>query len=487
MGTLDDNPTKWDLQAQKEEPMFLRFCCSCCLAVAFSCSFVTSSFGQVPPAFRDTVDTVPAGWSGPVFQLSKDYPTTIPAEPKPWKAFDFKTQPKEYLQAILGYALEGNEAAQWKVQDNAVRKWYHAPGLLGTGTPTIAASGREFIHGLTRERVSPKNELHASQDKRVSNWAVGFFNPVAAYTIGKVWADPSAPNTTGVKFEDGAVAFKLLFTSASETQVPFLANSMKWQANIDLVDLVPASIQRQPRDVLLLQVDVAVRDTNADDTTGWVFGTFMYQNDAPGAGALDRLVPVGLIWGNDPGLTKKEYDAGTRAVQTWLNTAGMPATKSPHFGWLSRLNGPIDNPRSSCLSCHARAVNPYVPGNTVPQSDADADDPAKKFFTNTKAGEVYEGAPAGTASLDYSLQLAVGVRQFPGPAAKSSKDSIQAFNFRSGEPEDTVAVTPGTKETGTVAPEPAHSYWVYAVAGVVVIVGVVLLLLWLRTSKPSGA
>jgi hypothetical protein len=431
-----------------------------------------------------------------VFQLSKDYPKALPADPKPWKVFDFKTQQKEYLQAVLAYALEGNEAVQWKVQDNAVRKWYHAPGLLAPGTLTNPASGREFIHGLTRERTSPtrpKPELHPNQTKRISNWAVGFYNPIAAFTVGKVWADPAAPNTAAVKFDDGAVAFKLLFTSATDTQVPFLANSMKWQANIDLEDLAPASMVRQPRDVLLLQVDVAVRDERADDTTGWVFGTFMYQNDAPGAGPLQRLVPVGLMWGNDPGLTKVKYDMGDRPVQSWLNNAGMPATKSPHFGWLDRLNGPVDNPRSSCLSCHARAVVLDVPGNTVPtvpKAADDPDDPAKKFFTNTKAGEVYESAPTGSKSLDYSLQLAVGVGLFPHsaelhPVAAKANATV---NPRSGELEEPAEATPAPKD----APKPADpgaaatNWWPWVVGGAGgVLIVALLCFLWLWLKKRS--
>src|SRR5260370_37543695 len=292
--------------------MFRAPLCGQCLAVTASFFLAASSLGQVPPPCRNTIDTIPSGWTGPVFQLSKDYPTALPADPKPWKAFKFKTQQKEYLQAVLTYALEGNEAVQWKVQDNAVRKWYHAPGLLGGGNP---ASGREFIHGLTRERNSRKLELHPNQTKGISNWAVGFYNPIAAFTVGKVWTNPDAPDTAAGKLDDGAVAFKLLFTSATDSQVPFLSNSMKWQANIDLVDLVPASTARQPRDVLLLQVDVAVRDDRADDTTGWVFGTFMYHNDAPVARPLQRLVPVGLMWGNDPGLTKAKYDLADRPTQ----------------------------------------------------------------------------------------------------------------------------------------------------------------------------
>jgi hypothetical protein len=474
--------------ADQEKPMFRRTPCGLRLAVAASLFLAGSSFGQVPPPFANTIDTIPPGWTGPVFQLSKDYPAVVPADPKPWKAFDFKTQQTEYLQAVLAYALDGNEAVQWRVQDNAVRKWYHAPGLLATANAGFPDSGREFIRGLTRERNSQKQELHPSQTKRVSNWAVGFYNPTAAVKIGKVWANPAAPNTTAVKFDDGAVAFKLLFTSATESQVPFLANSMKWQANIDLVDLVPASIARQPRDVLLLQVDVAVRDDRADDTTGWVFGTFMYQNDAPGAGPLQRLVPVGLMWGNDPGLTQAKYDMGDRPVQTWLNKAGMPATKRDKFGWLDRLNGPVDNQRSSCLSCHARAVVPYVPGNTAPQQGAQPDDPAKKFFTNTKAGEVYESAPAGSKSLDYSLQLAVGVLQFPGPAPVPELGSAPAgaFNFRGGEPEEPPEATPPSKDS----PKPAEAapaepnWWLWGGVGVGGVLGV-LLIVWLWSKRTS--
>jgi hypothetical protein len=455
------------------------------LAFVANLLIAPSSRAQVSAPFRDSIDTVPSGWTRPVFQLSKDYPTTMPTDPKPWKEFDFKSQQKEYLQAVLNYARKGNEAVQWKVQDNVDRKWYHAPGLLDEMPPIPA--GREFIHGLTRERTSLVKELHPSQDKRVSNWAVGFYNPVAAYTIGKVWANPSAPDTTAVKFEDGAVAFKLLFTSASVDQVPFLADSMKWQANIDLADLVPPSSVRQPRDVLLLQVDVAVRDDRADPTTGWVFGTFMYQSDSPGTTPLDRLVPVGLMWGNDPDLTKAKFDMGERPVQTWLNKTGMPATKSPHFGWLDRLNGPVDNSRSSCLSCHARAVVPYLSANAFPPPGSDPDDPTKKFFTNTKAGEVYDGAPSGSRSLDYSLQLAVGVRLFPGsgPLHPLESQPIESFNFRGGEPEAPTSTTPATIDSSAEPAEATDKNWL--LWGGISVGGVLIVLLILLSLRKKGA
>ncbi len=45
------------------------------------------------------------------------------------------------------------------------------------GSATFPAPGREFIHGLTRERVTRKKELHPNQTVALSNWAVGFYNP----------------------------------------------------------------------------------------------------------------------------------------------------------------------------------------------------------------------------------------------------------------------------------------------------------------------
>ena len=93
-----------------------------------------SASAQTAPALADTVDTIPTGWTGPVFHLSAAYPKTAPTgDPKPWKAFDFKTQPEQYIRAVLAYCREGNEAVDWAGQNNTVRKWYHAPGLLDSG------------------------------------------------------------------------------------------------------------------------------------------------------------------------------------------------------------------------------------------------------------------------------------------------------------------------------------------------------------------
>jgi hypothetical protein len=351
-----------------------------------------------PPAVRGQVfpssgDTVPNSWAGPVFKLRQDYPKTKPAVgTKPWKSFSFKTQPVPYLQSVLSYCKEGNVDVDWQLEKNTVRNWYHAPWLHTT------PNGREFVHGLTGERSSRPHELDPGQTGSFANWAVGFYNAPGGYVIGQVWKDPNAPNPSAVSFPDGTVTCKLLFTTAPVAQVPYLKNSFEWQANASTSSGGPRSIQR----VRLLQVDVAVRDSRANTTTGWVFGTFVYDGNAAGATPWDRLVPVGLMWGNDPTVTEPTKTSTTHLTQTFINPAVGPAQ---HLGRAGRLNGPVDNPKSSCLSCHSTAQWKAL-SNVLP----DATDPMR-WFRNVKATEAFDPGP-GQHSLGYSLQIALGLERF---------------------------------------------------------------------------
>jgi hypothetical protein len=99
------------------------------------CSLVAGA-QSFPNSFTDPP---PPGWTGPVFKLSQDYPSTLPSlEPlskRRWRQFDFKNpaQAPQYLQAVLDYCLEGNTEDNFAdVSKNTVRKWYHAPWLHTT-------------------------------------------------------------------------------------------------------------------------------------------------------------------------------------------------------------------------------------------------------------------------------------------------------------------------------------------------------------------
>ena len=354
-------------------------------------SWVSDSSSQT---FPDAHNPPIAGWTGPVFRLRQDYPSTPPpAENYPWKQFNFRTQSLDYLRAVLNYAYEGNIEVDWEVQKNTQRGWYHAPWLH------FGNAGREFVHGMTRERSSRPRELHPQQSDFASNYAVSVYNPPGGHIIGQVWNDPDNPNPALARFPDGTVAIKLLFTQATVPQVPFLRNSHEWQGHLN-----SGGASRSIQTARLLQIDVAVRDTRANTTTGWVFGTFAYDGDAPGSTPWERMVPVGLMWGNDPTLTPTRFNNGSRPTQTFIN----PAVRTPqHLGWLRRLNGPVDNPRSSCLSCHS--TGQHEP-RSAPLPPTNISDTAKmRWFRNIRAGTPFD---AGQTSLDYSLQLAVGIENF---------------------------------------------------------------------------
>ncbi|MGH7453533.1 MAG: hypothetical protein ACRENG_19445, partial [bacterium] len=238
-----------------------------------ACLFFLVGTASSSAQFPDARDKPPANWTGPVFRLSQDYPQKRPRNEEPWKAFKFKTQPQEYLERVLQYVYEGNVEVDWDGQKNAVRKWYHTPWLH------VGPNGREFVRGLTLERSSRPRELHPNQTSTFRNWAVGLYNPRGGYTIGKVWMPPNAPKEKEAKFLEGTVAVKLLFTTATVAEVPFLQGAKEWQADIN----------RDPNNLgtlRLLQIDIAVRDGRANATTGWVFGTFITTKNSIGFGTL---------------------------------------------------------------------------------------------------------------------------------------------------------------------------------------------------------
>jgi hypothetical protein len=367
----------------------------------------------VAMAFKDAHELPPAGWTGPVFKLSQEYPATRPAaEERPWKAIDYKTKPAEYLKAVLDYCYDGNIEVDFRGQDNVKRKWYHTP-WLDTGN-----KGREFIHGMTRERTTPARRLHPNQSSQFGAYAVGLYNPTGGYTIGQVWKDPENPDPSKAKFSEGTVACKLLFTQATAAQVPYLAGTVEWDAYAG--DSF-SSTTRTVKKVRLLQIDVAVKDSRAAGTTGWVFGTFNYNSAAPGTRPWDKMVPIGLMYGNDPTLKPQNYRNGARPKQSVIISANVMANAATDWkglGWLERLNGPIDNPASACISCHMTAEWPRPSStpmflSTLRPADVNSTEPLDpeavtqkmKWFRNIK-GKPFD---TGSLSLDYSLQLFDGI------------------------------------------------------------------------------
>jgi hypothetical protein len=385
-----------------------------------------------------------------IFKLSQDFPAELAAEScadgiRLWENFDFKTQSREYMTEILKYAFEGNLEIDWRVRENAVRKWVHAPWMHA------GKYGREFVHGLTRERKTCRTELLGSREEcapdapQYQSWAIAVYNSRGAFYLGKVWEEmtqsenPTAKNFPAEGFPAGSVSLKLIFTQADSSIAPFLENSVEWLADTKRARAsgfnggeCPATGDPDSKcfdRLRLLQVDVAARDDRSP--TGWVFGTFTYNKDAvpifeyPFPSNLSRkekenlqrwlkLEFVGLMFGNDEGVKP-----GGNLSESVIN---MQNPVTAHLGCGGRLNGMIDAPAASCFSCHAQAETPRnlaiaaMPYNDMKCRDEELDkwfrsinprdaDLNERTFTKSAVGKEI-------VSLDYSLQLREGIMRY---------------------------------------------------------------------------
>ncbi|MEP7031320.1 MAG: hypothetical protein ABI830_10345, partial [Pseudolabrys sp.] len=359
--------------------------------------------------FKDFHGKVDPAWTGPTFKLSQNYPAKAEPQPEPWKTYNFKTQPREYLYAVLAYVLEGNIEVDWRVQDNAKRKWFHVPWMEWD------TYGREYARGLTRERNGLLSEMTGdpSKTKKVQSWAVGFYSPPGGVAVGKVWHDPNNPDPKESAFAEGTVVAKLLFSQFDETDLPYLKGTLTWKAAIHksiscgrLPPLPdgndpPGCERALPQDMRLIQIDIGVKDKTAG-AGHWVMGTFTFNGDLttdqspllPTGAPWNRLVPVGLMWGNDP---KLKPSSKAKPKESAITPTGV----FQHLGCAGRLNGPVDNPVSSCISCHMQAQFPVT---TKPMVPAKCDDSAASmaYFINLKSGKLYDPSVAGAVPLDTS-------------------------------------------------------------------------------------
>ena len=178
--------------------------------------------------------------------------------------------------------------------------------------------------------------------------------------------------------------------------------------------------------VRLVQVDIAVVDAGTADNprspTRWVYGTFAYNGLIEAESVWDRLAAVGIQWGSDPWTYPAvPREASLPPRQSVLND-GIGIFE--HNGCEGRLAGPVDNQKSSCISCHASAFvapdgAPSVMGVNAPSTfgfagicDAFSQDNVN-YFQNMVPPQGYHGGEFPQAlNLDTSLQLWVAFTQY---------------------------------------------------------------------------
>lgn len=373
-----------------------------------------------------------------------DYPASVPKRRHGWEAVSFKNDWKAYADAVLGdIRASGLTLRDGRLQLPADAPWWIAPWM------DYGTAGRERVNGLTRERRPDPGDLSPTSPGTFEVWAVGWYNTEGAAGLGKLFADPCnpvlpAPDAAGWTFPNKTVSFKLLFTSAE---------GLGYLDGSPTVLAATRGPQNPPRALKLLQVDIAVRDPDAT-LTGWVMGTFVWKGPATGDGLFDNLVPVGLMWGNDPRARQPDWSAWAKLSQSRINAdlagilwQGAPGTwrQRPFPGFQGRLNGPADNLRSSCLSCHAiarwprssRPMSPNYPINATqlpPLTDAQIRETVRDYFRNTRGGKRVNPGDAARP-LDYSLQLQTGLANLCRACNDGALAGDMPLLCRTGQPE----------------------------------------------------
>jgi hypothetical protein len=179
--------------------------------------------------------------------------------------------------------------------------------------------------------------------------------------------------------------------------------------------------ERKVRRVHLVQMDLAVVDLRSP--TRWVYTTLAYDGTLPGKTLWDRLKPIGVQWGSDGETFPAVPQAKSKRLhETALNKMNIPE----HYGCTQRLAGVVDQPNSSCVSCHmgAYAAAPGVvpaQGGNIPAifgftgMCTTFNEANSRYFSDYAYPAPFPGSTGDVAAaipLDSSLQLQVAFAQY---------------------------------------------------------------------------
>lgn len=327
-------------------------------------------------------------WSGPLRAINYDYPAA-PVKPA-WRrggpvggrittenAAVFLEALKSAVEPSMRKMVESPN--DW---DPSREGWYD---MIWTGAGTDACGGRDSIlASYSGQKIERDSFADSGLTVDMQNFTLIYYDPTAATMLAKLWADPFRPRVTQAQFPEGAIVVKVGAVTATPAQWPVVDGSSVWHAYWPKLDpeagrCVHDPAKRPPvvQPIRVLQFDVIVKDSLASPDTGWIFTTYVYDKDAPGAGTWDRLVPLGAQWGNDPKYAREPDGNGPNGEleETWINP-DAPKYAFGTLGWGGRLSGPIDVSQrhnvlqtdgrrvermeaSSCMSCHSTAQFPF--------------------------------------------------------------------------------------------------------------------------------
>jgi hypothetical protein len=460
---------------------FLHFCFTLIVFCGTQTCPAGFAFAADPFASDNGLYPSYADWAGPYRVSNYNYPPTATSEwlkqaPRAKLTVANAAQYVEALKKFVEPSLEEmiDSPDTW---DPKKAGWFSMPWsseIRGSD----AASGREAILGSFSGQVIQGSSFNARKaaealglsilydDLRtdIQNHTVIYYDAVAATMLRKVWLDPFHPVPRAAIFPEGSLVVKAGAVTATPDDWPVVKDAAIWNVFRPPFQTVggppPTSTDPKVTPLRLLQFDVIVKDTKVASDTGWVFITWVYDSNAPGARPWDRLVTLGAMWGNDPDFARepqgKDPNGGTLR-ETWINTKAPPyALKT--LGWGGRLSGPIDvslrhgivltNGKkfdrgvhvSSCLSCHGTSQYPFI-SNLYPSPNKIFPQDGKTFllfppgsiewanwFAN-RPGTEAQSAPydQSAVGLDYDMLLTFALSNFNVAAGNPA---LAVPNFR---------------------------------------------------------
>lgn len=347
--------------------------------------------------FKNHRDSVPSSsqYSGPLFTLSHDYPDTVSTLVNPpWQqalngkeiwagnALNYVNALKQYVEpSITQFLFDRNN---WNA---ASEGWYQEPW---TGDIREAILGTYVGNGFG------PGTFTSLPKKAMTTYVLTLYDKRAAYTLGKIWGktgrQPNLQNNAA-QFNEGSVIVKFAFTSVNYPDWDVMQNALTYP----IYDTATAYTDPvyKIRNVSFFQFDIIVKDSKTAPKTGWVFSTLVYDKNASGKTAWDKMVPLGAQWGNDPGINSTKYPKAP-LNENVINPQAPPYSTET-LGWGGRMSGPNDG-----------AVIPYA-----------YDPVTKKTYNNLRA--------SSCMSCHSPAQDKLASFLFPGPFPSSNSDTLSIF------------------------------------------------------------
>lgn len=135
-----------------------------------------------------------------------------------------------------------------------------------------------------------------------AGYVLVLYDSTAAYTVGQIWGKTGQKvnlMNDAAQFTEGSVIVKLAFSNINYPEWPVMNSAQTFS----VYDTIPTKADPrrgyQMRKVSFFQMDVIVKDSKTSPKTGWVYSTFVYDQDVNGS-TWEKMVPLGAMWGNDP-------------------------------------------------------------------------------------------------------------------------------------------------------------------------------------------